>query len=42
MSYVRKISKGKFEMLEITDLTNNKSKIGKKNWLKYEIDTHVL
>jgi hypothetical protein len=32
--YVRKTGKGRFEMLEITDLTAG-DKIGKKDWLNY-------
>lgn len=36
-NYIRKISKGKFEMLEITDLTEDRSKIGQKNWLRFKI-----
>jgi hypothetical protein len=36
-SYIKKTGKGKFEMLEITDLTDDKSKVGKKNWLKFEL-----
>ena len=35
-SWVKKTSKNKFEMLQITDLTE-KSKIGKKDWLKFEV-----
>ena len=33
-SWVRKTNKNKFEMLQITDLTE-KNKIGKKDWLKF-------
>jgi hypothetical protein len=33
--FVRKMGKNQFEMLEITDLTKNKTKIGKCNWLKF-------
>jgi hypothetical protein len=36
-SYIRKTGKGQFQMLEITDLAEDKSKIGKKNWLKFEL-----
>jgi hypothetical protein len=36
-NYVRKTGKGKFEMLEITDLTENKAKAGKKNWLQFSM-----
>lgn len=36
-NYVKKTGKGAFEMLEITDLTKDKSKIGKKNWLKFKM-----
>lgn len=35
--YIRKTGKGKFEMLEITDLTDDRSKIGKKNWKKFSM-----
>jgi hypothetical protein len=36
-SYVRKTGKGNFQMLEITDLTEDTSKIGKKNWLEFKL-----
>jgi hypothetical protein len=36
-TYVKKISKGKFEMLEITDLTDDSTKIGKRNWRKFSM-----
>ena len=36
--YIKKTGKGTFELLEITDLTNDKSKIGKKNWLKFNMN----
>jgi len=36
-SYIRKIRKNKFEMLEITDLTDDKAKIGKENWKKFSL-----
>jgi hypothetical protein len=35
--YVRKNGKNRFEMLEVTDLTNDKSKIGKPNWIKFSL-----
>ncbi|MEO8712208.1 MAG: hypothetical protein ABI405_08810 [Parafilimonas sp.] len=35
--FVRKISKGKFEMLEITNLTDDKTKIGKRNWKQFSM-----
>jgi hypothetical protein len=36
--FVKKLSKGKFEMLEITDLTDDKSKIRKRNWKKFNME----
>ena len=33
--FVKKTGKNKFEMLEITDLTKDKAKIGKPNWIKF-------
>jgi hypothetical protein len=35
--FVRKVSKNKFKMLEITDLTEDKTKIGKRNWKQFSI-----
>jgi hypothetical protein len=35
--FVKKISKGKFAMLEITDSTDDKTKIGKRNWKKFSM-----
>jgi hypothetical protein len=35
--FVRKVSKNKFEMLEITDLTEDKTKIGKRNWKQFSM-----
>ena len=35
--YVKKKHKGKFEMLEITDLTEDTIKIGKPNWKQFSI-----
>lgn len=35
--YVQKVSKNKFKMLEITDLTDDKSKIGKQNWKHFRM-----
>lgn len=35
--FVRKISKNKFKMLEITDLTEDKTKIGKQNWKQFSM-----
>jgi len=35
--FVKKLSKNKFEMLEITDLTDNKTKIGKRNWKRFSM-----
>jgi hypothetical protein len=36
-SFVKKTSKNKFEMLEITNLTNDKTKVGKPNWIKFSM-----
>lgn len=36
--YIKKTGRNTFEMLEITDLTKDKSKIGKKNWLKFKME----
>jgi hypothetical protein len=35
--FVKKVSKNKFEMLEITDLTEDKTKIGKRNWKQFSM-----
>jgi hypothetical protein len=35
--FVRKISKNKFKMLEITDLTDDTTKIGKRNWKHFSM-----
>ena len=35
--FVKKVSKDKFEMLEITDLTQDKTKIGKRNWKQFSM-----
>ncbi len=35
--FVKKVNKNKFEMLEITDLTDNKTKIGKRNWKQFSM-----
>lgn len=35
--FVKKVSKNKFKMLEITDLTNDKTKIGKRNWKQFSM-----
>jgi hypothetical protein len=36
-SYVKKTTKNKFKMFEITDLVEDKTKIGKPNWLEFSI-----
>ena len=33
--FVKKLGKSKFTMLEITDLTDDRSKIGKRNWKQF-------
>ncbi len=33
--FVKKLGKGKFSMLEITDLTDDRTKIGKRNWKQF-------
>jgi hypothetical protein len=35
--FVRKVSKNKFKMLEITDLTDDTTKIGKRNWKQFSM-----
>jgi hypothetical protein len=35
--FVKKLRKNKFEMLEITDLTADKTKIGKRNWKQFSM-----
>jgi hypothetical protein len=35
--FVRKVSKNKFKMLEITDLTDDSTKIGKRNWKQFSM-----
>ena len=35
--FVRKVSKNKFKMLEITDLTEDTTKIGKRNWKQFSM-----
>ncbi|WP_133054055.1 hypothetical protein [Niastella yeongjuensis] len=35
--FVKKISKNKFKMLEITDLTPDTAKIGKRNWIRFSL-----
>jgi len=35
--WVKKVSKNKFKMLEITDLTEDKTKIGKRNWKQFSM-----
>lgn len=35
--FVKKVCKNKFKMLEITDLTEDKTKIGKRNWIQFSM-----
>lgn len=35
--FVKKVSKNKFEMLEITDLTEDSTKLGKRNWKQFSM-----
>jgi hypothetical protein len=35
--FVKKVSKNKFKMLEITDLIEDKTKIGKRNWKQFSM-----
>jgi hypothetical protein len=35
--FVRKVSRNKFKMLEITDLTEDTTKIGKRNWKQFSM-----
>jgi hypothetical protein len=35
--FVRKVRKNRFKMLEITDLTDDTTKIGKRNWKQFSM-----